>query len=134
METHWGNECDTKRRDRQLGLSLVAGPNLPAITLGWGWFGVASRTGATPATGRSGQITGTGEVPIAAYRTITALEIGDNDQSHRSKKTSLLEAGFAATKKFAEKVNVGASLFWSEPAFSQFAFDLVALLQGIPQR
>jgi len=30
----------------------------------------------------------------------------------------------------AEKVHIGALLMWSESGFAQFAFDLVALLQG----
>jgi hypothetical protein len=46
------------------------------------------------------------------------------------KKIPLLESGWSQSKKLAEKVNIGASLIWSEPTFAQFAFDLVALLGG----
>jgi len=46
------------------------------------------------------------------------------------KTTSLLEIGFSSTTRIADKVHVAALLDWSESAFSQFAFDLVAMLKG----
>ena len=45
-------------------------------------------------------------------------------------KTPLMEFGMSASVQIAEKVHIGAMISWSESAFAQFAFDLVAMLQG----
>jgi hypothetical protein len=45
-------------------------------------------------------------------------------------KTSLLEMGMTRSTKLAGGIHVGAMLQWSESAFAQFAFDLIARLQG----
>jgi hypothetical protein len=45
-------------------------------------------------------------------------------------KSSLLKTGLAETVKVAESLHIGAMLMWSEPFFSQFAFDLLAMMQG----
>jgi len=45
-------------------------------------------------------------------------------------KTPLMEFGMSASVQISEKVHIGAMISWSESAFAQFAFDLVAMLQG----
>lgn len=47
-----------------------------------------------------------------------------------AKVTPLLEVGISNTIRIADKVNVGAMITWSESTFSEFAFDLVAMLKG----
>jgi hypothetical protein len=44
--------------------------------------------------------------------------------------TSLLEFGLSSTTAVEENVHIGAMLKWDESAFAQFAFDIVAMLQG----
>ncbi len=44
--------------------------------------------------------------------------------------TPLLEIGISDTVQIAEKVHLGAMISWSEAGFAQFAFDLLAMLQG----
>lgn len=44
--------------------------------------------------------------------------------------TPLLEIGISDTVQVAEKVHVGAMIEWSESGFAQFAFDLLAMIQG----
>jgi hypothetical protein len=44
--------------------------------------------------------------------------------------TSLLEIGIGDTVQVADKVHLGAMIQWSEAGFAQFAFDLLAMLQG----
>ncbi len=44
--------------------------------------------------------------------------------------TPLLEIGISDTIQIADKVHLGAMIQWSEAGFAQFAFDLLAMLQG----
>jgi hypothetical protein len=44
--------------------------------------------------------------------------------------TPLIEAGITKTIQIGDRLHIGAMLKWSESAFSQFAFDLVAMLEG----
>jgi len=45
-------------------------------------------------------------------------------------KTPLMEFGISESVPISEKVHIGTMISWSESAFAQFAFDLVAMLQG----
>ena len=45
-------------------------------------------------------------------------------------KGSLLNAGISETVKVADDTHVAVRLIWGEFVFSQFAFDLIAMLQG----
>jgi hypothetical protein len=45
-------------------------------------------------------------------------------------KESLFQAPLGESVKIADGVNIASMLTWSEPAFSQFAFDLIAMMQG----
>jgi hypothetical protein len=49
------------------------------------------------------------------------------------RKTPLMEFGMGKSVQIAEKVHIGTVLRWSESEFAQFAFDLVAMLQGTYQ-
>lgn len=44
--------------------------------------------------------------------------------------TPLLEVGVCNTVRVAEKVHIGAMITWSESTFSEFGFDLVAMVKG----
>jgi hypothetical protein len=44
--------------------------------------------------------------------------------------TPLLKSGLSNTVQVADKVHLGSMILWSESAFAQFAFDLLAMLQG----
>jgi len=45
-------------------------------------------------------------------------------------KQSLLKMGMSKSVKIAENLHYGSMLMWSEPGFSQFSFDLIAMMQG----
>ena len=45
-------------------------------------------------------------------------------------ETPLFEIGMSDSVQIGDKLFLGALLHWSEGAFSQFAFDLLAMLQG----
>lgn len=47
-----------------------------------------------------------------------------------SRETQLLEFGMSKSVQLADKVHIGSMLSWSECGFSQFAFDLIAMIQG----
>lgn len=47
-----------------------------------------------------------------------------------TRETSLLEMGMTRSAELADGIHIGAMLQWSESAFAQFAFDLIARLQG----
>lgn len=47
------------------------------------------------------------------------------------KGQTLLEVGQSDSTEVAKNVHIGAMLMWSEFAFAQFAFDLIAMLQGV---
>jgi hypothetical protein len=59
-----------------------------------------------------------------------SLTRSDQPQLGILQDTSLLEIGISDTIQVADKLFLGAMLQWSEAAFSQFAFDLLAMLQG----
>jgi hypothetical protein len=48
----------------------------------------------------------------------------------KEKKTPLWEMGICASRRVSDEIHLGAMTTWTEPNFSQFGFDLVALLQG----
>lgn len=52
------------------------------------------------------------------------------ENTFRPGDSPLLEFGLSKTIEVAEHVHIGAMLNWTESAFSQFAFDLIALMQG----
>jgi len=62
---------------------------------------------------------------LRLLRSQTALQ----NTIDRSKK-SLLSSTFSVSIKIAENLHFGAGIMWIESAFSQFAFDIVARLQG----
>jgi hypothetical protein len=45
-------------------------------------------------------------------------------------KTPLMEFGMSESVPISEKVHIGTMIRWSESEFAQFAFDLIAMLQG----
>lgn len=45
-------------------------------------------------------------------------------------KTSLLFMGMSQSIQVSEKLHFGSMLMWSESGFSQFGFDLIAMMQG----
>ena len=45
-------------------------------------------------------------------------------------KASLLSSGMAESIKIADNLHFSSMLMWTEPYFSQFGFDLIALMQG----
>ena len=45
----------------------------------------------------------------------------------------LLEWGMTKTIEIAEKIHFGAMIEWAEFYFAQFAFDLIAMMQGTYQ-
>lgn len=45
-------------------------------------------------------------------------------------RSSLLEFGLSKTVQVAERAHVGAMLTWAEHGFAQFAFDLIAMIDG----
>ena len=48
----------------------------------------------------------------------------------RSGQTPLLEFGMSNSIRLADNVHIGSMIFWSEAFFAQFAFDLIAMIQG----
>jgi hypothetical protein len=48
----------------------------------------------------------------------------------RFEKTQLLEFGMSKSVQLAENVHIGSMLKWSESGFAQFAFDMIAMIQG----
>lgn len=48
----------------------------------------------------------------------------------RTKESLLQSAPMSASIRVTDKLHFGTMLLWSEVAFSQFAFDLVAIMQG----
>ena len=45
-------------------------------------------------------------------------------------KQSLLNMGMSQSVQLTENLHFGSMLMWSEPGFSQFGFDLIAMMQG----
>lgn len=45
-------------------------------------------------------------------------------------KSSLLNMGMTGSVKITDSLHFGAMLIWGEPNFSQFGFDLIAMMQG----
>jgi len=45
-------------------------------------------------------------------------------------KTPLMEFGMSESIPISEKFHIGSEIHWSESEFAQFAFDLIAMLQG----
>ncbi len=48
----------------------------------------------------------------------------------KDKRTPLGEFGMSQSVKVADDVHLGAMIMWTEATFAQFAFDLVAMIQG----
>jgi len=47
-----------------------------------------------------------------------------------SSKQSLLNSGMTQSKQVTERLFFGSMLVWAEPNFSQFGFDVIAMMQG----
>lgn len=71
--------------------------------------------------GHSKDITG----KLSLFRSETPIEstIGKSKQS-------LLNFAMAKSIKISDNLHFGSMLLWGEPNFSQFAFDLIAMMQG----
>jgi len=67
--------------------------------------------------------------PLTGRITILRSETPMQSTIGRSKK-SLLNAPWAESIRIADNMHIGAMLMWGENFFSQFAFDLLALLRG----
>ncbi len=48
----------------------------------------------------------------------------------KGRKTPLSEFGMSESIAISEKIHIGSLILWSEAQFAQFAFDIVAMLQG----
>ncbi|HZQ68112.1 MAG TPA: DUF6602 domain-containing protein [Terriglobales bacterium] len=80
--------------------------------------------GALVLRGEGHTLPSTGRLSIV--RSETPIESTWRD----AKTPSLLEFGLSKSIEVAQNVHMGAMAMWAELHFSQFAFDLVALLQG----
>ena len=49
----------------------------------------------------------------------------------RDGEPQLLEVGMAQSVKITETMHLSAMLMWSEAAFAQFGFDLIAMMRGV---
>lgn len=56
-----------------------------------------------------------------------------SEEAVDSRRTPLLEFGMSRTVRLADKLHIGAMIMWSEHAFADFGFDLVAMIQGTYQ-
>jgi len=65
----------------------------------------------------------TGKMLLTQSATPSESTIGKN-------KSSLLNFGRTQSVKVTDNVHFGAMLMWSEFHFSQFGFDLIAMMQG----
>ena len=65
----------------------------------------------------------TGRITLARSETPIESTIGQGG-------SLLTVGGFPQFVQVAEKVYFGSMLMWSEPGFSQFAFDLIARMEG----
>jgi len=65
----------------------------------------------------------TGRISLLRYEAPIESTIGKN-------KMSLLNMGISKSVQIAENLHVGSMLMWMELAFSQFGFDLIAIMQG----
>jgi hypothetical protein len=65
----------------------------------------------------------TGRLFLTRFATLTESTLTKNE-------TSLLEFGLTSTIAVAENVHIAAMLTWGESTFAEFAFDIVAMLQG----
>jgi hypothetical protein len=65
----------------------------------------------------------TGKLSLLRSETPIESRIGKNKQS-------LLNLGMAESVKVADALHLGSMLMWGEPNFSQFGFDLIAMMQG----
>ena len=48
----------------------------------------------------------------------------------KTKASLLLNFGMAKSVKIADNLHFGSMLTWGEPHFSQFGFDVIAIMQG----
>jgi hypothetical protein len=53
-----------------------------------------------------------------------------SESTLKDRQTPIGEYALSASREIAEKFHLGAMVMWSESNFAQFAFDLVAMLQG----
>jgi hypothetical protein len=58
------------------------------------------------------------------------LSLAVSQTPFNGSSTLLLESGLSSTRQISENTHLAAMLQWSEAGFSQFAFDLIALMQG----
>lgn len=65
----------------------------------------------------------TGRIALTRSEETTDLNL-DGKPEH------LLEWGMTKTTQLADKVHIGAMISWAEFNFAQFAFDLIAMIQG----
>ena len=103
------------KRDNML--SEVALSNLISGTHLRGFFG------GVVLRGEGHSAAGTGRLSLYSSATPITSTIGPNTQS-------LLSFGMTNSVKLSEIANVGAMITWAEMHFSQFGFDLLAMMQG----
>jgi hypothetical protein len=65
----------------------------------------------------------TGRISLLRSETPIESTIGKDKQS-------LLKMGMSKSVQITENLHFGSMLMWMEPAFSQFGFDLIAMMQG----
>jgi len=67
--------------------------------------------------------------PVTGRIALTQSEAA-TDMGLDGKPAHLLEWGMTKTVELADKVHIGAMISWAEYNFAQFAFDLLAMIQG----
>ena len=68
-------------------------------------------------------------LPHTARIHLTESEL-PNESSLRTRETQLLDFGWSNSAQVAENRHIGSIMMWGEANFAQFAFDLIAMIQG----
>src|SRR5262249_347557 len=68
--------------------------------------------------------------PMSGRLMILRSETPIESTYHRSKESLLQSAPMSDSIRVTDTLYFGMMLLWSEPTFAQFAFDLIALMQG----
>jgi hypothetical protein len=68
--------------------------------------------------------------PVSGRLKILRSETPIESTIHRSKQSLLQSAPISGSIRVTDTLHFGTMLLWSEPTFAQFAFDMLALMQG----
>ncbi len=68
--------------------------------------------------------------PLSGRLNILRSETPIESTIHRSRQSLLQFASMSASIRVTDSLHFGTMLLWTEPAFAQFAFDVLALIQG----